>query len=148
MIARAATSITHRHPADSDRVFLDANVLFSAAYRSGTGLERLWKLKASVMLLSSPYAVEEARRNLDDAQARERLERLVAELEIVPDVAPGELPGGVDLPPKDQPILLAAIAAGATHLITGDRAHFGDYFGRRIAGVLIDRPGTYLAAKA
>jgi hypothetical protein len=55
---------------------------------------------------------------------------------------------GVDLPPKDQPILLAAIAAGATDLITGDRAHFGDYFGRRIAGVLIDRSGTYLAAKA
>lgn len=148
MIARAPPSGTRRRAANPDRVFLDANVLFSAAYRSGSGLERLWTLNGGVILLSSPYAVEEARRNLDDAQGRQRLEHLVAELEIVPDVALGEMPHGVELSHKDQPILLAAIAAGATHLLTGDRAHFGDYFGRRIAGVLIERPGDYLASKA
>lgn len=99
------------------------------------------------MLLSSPYAIEEARRNLDAADARERLELFVAALGIVPDVAPGELPPGVKLPTKDQPILLSAIAARATHLLTGDRAHFGVYFGRRISGVLIVRPGDYLASR-
>lgn len=51
------------------------------------------------------------------------------------------------LPEKDLPILFAAIAAGATHLLTGDRAHFGAYFGRQIAQVLIQRPGDYLAAR-
>ena len=42
-----------------DVVFLDANVLFSAAYRSEAGLQRLWDLKG-VELVSSMYAVEEA----------------------------------------------------------------------------------------
>jgi hypothetical protein len=46
-----------------DRVFLDANVLFSAAYIEGSGLARLWQL-ADAELLSSDYATEEARRNL------------------------------------------------------------------------------------
>jgi len=36
-----------------DRLFLDANVLFSAAYRPQVGLVRLWKLK-DVVLCSSP----------------------------------------------------------------------------------------------
>ena len=99
-------------------------------------------------MFSSPYAIEEARRNLDDVHARERLQRLVTGLEVVPDVATGNLPNGVSLPEKDRPILLAAIAADASHLLTGDRAHFGDYFGRRIAGILIQRPGDYLAALA
>ena len=135
-----------RSSGEPDRVFLDANVLFSAAYRAGSGLERLWTMNANVTLLSSPYAIEEARRNLDDGHARERLQSLVAGLEVVSDVATGTLPSGVHLAEKDQPILLAAIAARATHLLTGDRVHFGAYFGRRIAGVLIARPGDYLAS--
>ena len=148
MIVRARADIAR--VADSpDRVFLDANVLFSAAYRAGSGLEKLWKLTApAAALVSSPYAIEEARRNLDAADARQRLERLVAALEIVRDLAPGELPLSVDLPPKDQPILLSAIAARATHLLTGDHAHFGAYFGRRISSVLIARPGDYLASRS
>ncbi len=97
-------------------------------------------------LLTSPYAIEEARRNLDDEDARVRLQRLVTGLDVVSDVAMGRLPDGVDLPGQDQPILLSAIAARATHLLTGDRAHFGAYFGRRVAGVLIQRPAEYLAS--
>ncbi len=130
------------------RLFLDANVLFSAAYRAGNGLERLWAANASVTLLGSRYVIEEALRNLDDPDARDRLDRLVASLELVPDVVTGALPVGVDLPDKDRPVLLTAIAAGAAHLLTGDRAHFGAYFGRRLAHVLIQRPGDYLNASA
>jgi predicted nucleic acid-binding protein len=131
---------------ETDRVFLDANVLFSAAYRAGSALERLWEA-THVRLLSSPYAIEEALRNLADRDARTRVQALVAALEIVPDIVGGDLPMGVTLPEKDLPILCAAIAAEATHLLTGDRAHFGPYFGRRVAGVLIQRPGDYLAAR-
>jgi predicted nucleic acid-binding protein len=46
-----------------DRVFLDANVLFSAAYHAESGLARLWD-REGVQLVTAEYAVEEARRNL------------------------------------------------------------------------------------
>ena len=42
---------------------MDANILFSAAYRSDAGLKRLWKLPGA-RLITSAYAVEEARRNM------------------------------------------------------------------------------------
>jgi uncharacterized protein len=54
----------------------------------------------------------------------------------------------VKLPDKDRPILLAAIGAGATHLLTGDFRHFGPYYGERIEGVLILPPGEYLSLRA
>lgn len=145
MIARAPAS-AGRARDETDRVFLDANVLFSAAYREGSARERLWET-THITLLSSPYAIEEANRNLDERDARTRLQTLVASLEIVSDVAGGDPPTGVSLPETDLPILLAAVAAEATHLLTGDRAHFGAYFGRRVAGVLIQRPGDFLVAR-
>ena len=61
-----------------------------------------------------------------------------------PKPSTGRSPPGVDVPAKDRPILQAAIAAKATHLITGDVTHFGEYFGRQIGGVLILAPGDYL----
>src|SRR4030095_2985446 len=101
------------------RVFLDANVLFSAAYREGAGLLELWRTP-DVRLITSWYAVEEARRNLDGDERRARLDALLADVNVVaegPDVA---IPVAVRLPEKDAPILRAALAAGATHLLTGD----------------------------
>lgn len=125
-----------------DRLFLDANVLFSAAYREDSGL-RLWRLRGAT-LLTSGYALEEARRNLD-AEQRGRLEDLVAGLEIQPfDTARSMLPAQVELPDDDRPILEAAIASRATHLLTGDRKAFGKYFGRVVAGVRVLRPSEYL----
>jgi predicted nucleic acid-binding protein len=119
-----------------DRVFLDANVLFSAAYRSDAGLVVLWR-RAGAVLLTSAYAVDEARRNLAGEDQRRRLEALVHKCEIVPSPAAALLPEGLVLPPGDQMIFLAAMAARATHLLTGDRTHFGPYYGRTVAGVLI-----------
>lgn len=130
-----------------DRIFLDANVLFSAAYRPGSGLGRLWHLK-SVELLTSAYAIEEARRNLDEESQRARLEALLGEVRVMGAAAAGRLPGHVDLPAKDRPILVSAIQAGASHLLTGDREHFGRYFGRRLGGVLILPPSDYLARRS
>ena len=37
-----------------------------------------------------------------------------------------------------------AVASGATHLITGDQKHFGPYFGQRVLGVWVLKPGDYL----
>ncbi|SRR5258707_4173196 len=128
-----------------DRLFLDANVLFSAAYRVNAGLLSLWKLK-KVQLCSSRYALEEDRINLAEEAQRERLNRLVTALELF-DAQPEQLPQGILLPEKDAPILLAAIAAMATHLVTGDVRHFGAYFGKKISGILIVSPGDYLRSR-
>jgi uncharacterized protein len=124
-----------------DRLFLDANVLFSAAYRLGAGLLRLWELKDTV-LCSSRYAVEEARINLSDECQRQRLDELAVALQLF-EASKGPLPAAVSLPEKDAPILLAAIEAGATHLLTGDIRHFGPYLGRKINGITIVLPGEY-----
>ncbi len=75
------------------RVFLDANVLFSAAYREGAGLVALWE-RPDVQLLTSGYAAEEARRNLDTTDRRSRLEHLLEAVVIEPE-APNE-----PLPPE------------------------------------------------
>lgn len=125
-----------------DRLFLDANVLFSAAYRSDSSLLKIWKLNHAA-LCASPYALEEARINLSDEIQRGRLTRLAASLELF-DAALQDLPHGISLPEKDRPIMLAAIEARATHLLTGDMRHFGPYFGKKISGILIIAPGDYL----
>lgn len=128
-----------------NRVFLDANVLFSAAWRENSGLLRLWQ-SSDTTLLTSRYAFEEARRNLETEEQRQRLVRLMLDIQLVPDRAYGDFPPGVFLPEKDRPILLAAIQAQATHLLTGDKRHFGSLYGQSISGVLILRPTDYLGA--
>ena len=125
-----------------DRLFLDANVLFSAAYRSGTGILELWKLR-EVVLSSSRYALEEARANLSNEVQRTRLVRLEGKVRLF-DAGERELPHGVALPEKDVPILLAAIEANAKHLLTGDIRHFGSFFGKKVEGILVLPPGDYL----
>ncbi len=125
-----------------DVVFLDANILFSAAYRSNAGLLRLWDLEG-VEILSSEYAVEEARRNLSESAQQKRLDRLLRAVRIVPETQSGENEigsGAESLPSKDLPILLAAVAAHATHLLTGD-------VGRQIGGLAILTPGQYLTTR-
>jgi uncharacterized protein len=124
-----------------DRVFLDANVLFTAAWRPKAGLQRLWKLD-DAELISSSYAVEEARRNLETAAQRGRLTRLLRQVRLVKPMH-FTLPRGISLPEKDLPILLAAIDGEATHLLTGDREHFGRYFRQEVGGVLILPPAEY-----
>ena len=131
-----------------DRLFLDANVLFSAAYRPEAGVAGLWRL-SPVALLTSSFAVEEVRRNLPDPEQRTRLEELLKKTEVGEAMMlPPERRGKVQLPEKDWPILGGAMASGATHLLTGDLKHFGPYLGRRILGVLISRPADYLRTRA
>lgn len=129
-----------------DRVFLDANVLFSAAYRPDAGLRRLWKLP-DTRLVSSVYAAEEARRNLNAPGQRKALEELLDDVELTyaAYTESARVPA-VELPDKDWPILLAAVSAGATHLLTGDPRHFGPYYGEKPGGILILTPGDYLAS--
>jgi predicted nucleic acid-binding protein len=128
-----------------DRIFLDANVLFSAAYRENSGLSEIWRL-SGVRLLTSSYAIAEAGRNLSGADQHERLTRFVEALEIVATLPVANMPAA--LPAKDRPILAAAIAGRATHLITGDHKHFGEFFGKQFAGIRVLPPAAYLRRRA
>lgn len=125
------------------RVFLDANVLFSAAWNEDSGLARLWKLPLAT-LVTSRHACAEAERNLDTDEQRQRLQRLVSALAFVDAPPDASLPSNVELVAKDVPILLAAIESGATHLLTGDRRHFGHLYGKTLSGVKILMPAAYL----
>ena len=70
------------------------------------GLARLWSL-AGVHLLSSAYAIEEARRNLakDRSEALTWLTRLLGSVSIVDTPQILKLPETIWLDSKDQPIL-------------------------------------------
>jgi predicted nucleic acid-binding protein len=132
-----------------DVVFLDANVLFSAAYHSEARLRSLWEL-TNARLVASAYAIEEAHRNIRTPQQRADLETLTRQMEIISERIDMEHPifATIALPEKDRPILLAAIYVHATHLLTGDARHFGAYYEQEIAGVRILPPAAYLRAVA
>lgn len=118
------------------RVFLDANVLFSAS-NSGSNIARLveW-LVAEATAVTSDLACVEARRNL----ALKRPDWLPAFDQLLPRVE--QVPSALfDLPvtldEKDQPLMCAAIRAGCTHFATGDRRDFGHLFDKVVEKVLV-----------
>ena len=128
------------------QVFLDANVLFSAAYVDRGHATRLFDLAAAgdCTLLSSGQALTEARRNLvgKAPASLDRFAQLLSLVEIALD-PPGILVAWAadqGLPAKDAPILAAAVAARADLLVTGDRRHFAPLFDRTVRGVRIVRP--------
>ena len=129
-----------------DKLFLDANVLFSAAYREHSGLLRLWQIK-SARLVSSLYAIEEARRNLDSTLPKERLEQLLTDVEKISSCENSDLPEGITIKEKDKPILLAAISAKVDYLLTGDIRDFGKFYGKKICGLTVLPPSEYLNKK-
>jgi hypothetical protein len=95
---------------------------------------------------SSAYAIEEARRNLamDRPEAVPRLERLLESVATV-DVPHGlKLAQTIQLEPKDQPVLLAAIHGKSDYLLTGDARHFEHLYGKPIEDVLVAATGSVL----
>lgn len=125
------------------RVFLDANVLFSAAYRENAGLAVLWELRGT-QLLTSAYAVQEAAANLREESQQSRLRYFANLVELADSGARMDRIAGIDLPDKDRPILAAAVEAKANYLLTGDIQHFGKYFGKIVCGVRVERPAEFL----
>lgn len=118
------------------RVFLDANVLFSASQR-GSNIARLieW-LVTEATAVTSDLALEEAQRNLGLKRADWLPEfgRIVKRIELVPSVQ-FELPVTID--DGDRPLLCAAIRSGCSHLATGDRRDFGHLFDQAVEGVQV-----------
>ncbi|MGH8850847.1 MAG: PIN domain-containing protein [Casimicrobiaceae bacterium] len=132
------------------RIFLDANVLFSAAKSDGAVRQMLVLLrKGGHDCWADGYVVEEARRNLV-AKAPEGsavLDTLLSHMTIA-NAQPGDpaLEASLPLPAKDRPVLAAAIRHGCAALITGDRTHFGALYGRTIHGVSIHSPRSLAEA--
>lgn len=132
------------------KLFLDANVLFTAAHNPGGKAAFLFHPAGGKhwSLTSSAYAVEEARRNVavKYPQSVQRLEELIARLALSPQPASSEAP--IALPEKDRPIFQSARAAGAPHLITGDLKHFGPHMNRpaQTEGIVIQTVADFLAS--
>lgn len=126
------------------RVFLDANILFSAAKSDGAvrPLLRLL-LERGHECWADAYVVSEAQRNLvaKGPEALRVLDALLAHLHVAPAQPAGEPhTETVWLPEKDRPVLLAAIRLGCGALVTGDRTHFGTGYGKVFGGVAIHSP--------
>lgn len=130
------------------RIFLDANVLFSAS-NPGSAFSRLISvaLEYADAVLTSDLACAEARRNL----ALKRpvwLSMFEAMLEPSgPDGGPGlemvpsaVFPLSVDLADKDIPLVCAAISARSDYFVTGDRKDFGHLFDVAVKGVTVITP--------
>lgn len=126
------------------RVFLDANILFSAAKSDGAVRRLLALLVArGHACWVDEYVVEEARRNLA-AKFPEGLAALEAQLPALHlargPLASPNLQADLPLPEKDRPVLAAAIRLRCDVLVTGDRTHFGSLYGTTIHGVTIHSP--------
>lgn len=132
------------------RIFLDANILFSAAKSAGAVRELPARTeRAGHTLCADEYVAAEARRNLD-AKAPDGLtvlDALLARIELVRFRA-----GGLSaelarlLPQKDRPVLAAAISLRCDALVTGDSTHFGVLYGSVVHGVAIHSPRSLAEA--
>lgn len=130
------------------RLFLDANVLFTAAHNPQGKAAFVIEMagESGWELVTSELAVEEARRNLE-RKFPDCVPMLDSILRVIKrHLAAPSCDCPVSLPEKDRPILSAAMLSGATHLLTGDRKHFGPYMNapQRTAGVSIQTVAEFL----
>jgi uncharacterized protein len=117
-------------------IFLDANILFSAANKNSNIHRLLLLASKQASLLVSPHVLEEAERNL--AQKRPNwqgtFQELMDHISTVPDAMLRE---PVKLATHDHPVLGAAIAADCDYLVTGDKRDFGHLYNKTVGGVKI-----------
>jgi predicted nucleic acid-binding protein len=130
-------------------LFLDANVLFSAAHRpqNAPGLLVDFASAGLVRACTSEYALEEARRNLalKSPDAMLSFERVRQTCAVTPAPGIGTLAWATtQIATKDAPILAAAIDCRCDWLVTGDRRDFGPLFGSTQRGVLVIPPSEAL----
>ena len=131
------------------RIFLDANILFSAAQSDGAVRRLITRLHESDhQLVADAYVWEEARRNLlaRYPAALPALDALTPKIRIFPLHGGDQGAGNLPIDDKDKPVLGAAITLDCHALISGDRAHFGHLFGTPVQSVTIYSPS--LAARS
>lgn len=103
-------------------------------------------------LWADVYVFEEARRNLaakapDGPAALGVLDAIAQRIHIGSLPAVRSLaPEVLALPEKDRPVLAAAIHHRCDVLVTGDRTHFGPFYGQQVQGVRILSPALLAAS--
>ena len=118
------------------RVFLDANIIFSAAQAGSATRELLEGVHRYGELVTNLHAWTEALRNL--ARKRPSLVPGLEELREIIGFSNAFQPiKDIDLPQEDIPILAGAIGSRCTHLWTSDKRHFGKWYGRTVGKVTI-----------
>jgi predicted nucleic acid-binding protein len=133
------------------RIFLDANIIFSAAKSDGAIRELLTLLERSGHACwADGYVIEEARRNIP-AKAPARMPALEDLLPHLKTTSTRRVDSALEaslrsLPAKDRPVLAAASLGDCDALVTGDRTHFGTLYGRTIHGVTIHTPRSLAEA--
>lgn len=133
------------------RIFLDANILFSAAKSSGAVRQLLHDLHAEGHVLAADaYVAAEAQRNIatkSTDEAMHYLQALLSRIDVSAVKCESDTRSAADwLPEKDRPVLLAAIASHCDVLVTGDRTHFGLGYGRTFEGVKVVSPAQLALA--
>ena len=126
------------------RVFLDANILFSAGKSAGAIRRLVEEIQAcGHECVADEYVIAEARRNLEQKFPSavpdfENLLRGISRLASPPALTAPSL--ALLLPEKDRPVLASAIQHQCQALLTGDKTHFGRLYGQTISGVCIHSP--------
>jgi len=119
------------------RIFADANILFSASdTRSATRILLDAARRCGAELVTNAHAWEEAERNilLKRPLQVKGFNLLTPLLEKSQAFAPVTDSG---LPAQDIPVLCGAIGSRCTHLWTGDKQHFGKWYGKSMHGVIV-----------
>jgi len=131
-----------------NRLFFDANVLFTAAHNPHGKAALVIELgiKGHWRLLTSTYAVDETRRNLTAKfpAALPWFETVLPAFVVMSHNTDAPFPAG--LAEKDRPIFQAALGGGASHLLTGDLKDFGPWMNRAEAtsGIIIQTVAHFL----
>ena len=125
------------------KLFLDANVVFSAAHRAEGRAQEIIALAVAskCIVVTSRHALDEARRNLERKSRgfEARLAALLDRVELVVE-APAtivEWARSEGLPNQDASVLAAAVHAKADLLVTGDRRDFGRFYDQTLRGVQV-----------
>ncbi len=130
------------------RVFLDANILFSASL-GGSVWDAIWSVAdaGGYELVTSPFALVEARENLKRKrpEALGALSERLRSVRLVPEAEPEPWMAEL-LPQKDRPILAAAAASGCRVLLTGDTRHFGRLMERDDLPLRVLTPAHFVRA--
>lgn len=130
------------------RVFLDANVLFTAAHNENGKAALVIDLgkRGRFGLLTSEYAIAEAIHNLviKSPESVAAFDGLLRHFEVVNPAL--SIPCPIELAQKDQPIFVAAMTGRAIHLLTGDLRDFGHHMNKpkHTEGILVQTVADFL----
>ena len=138
------------------RVFLDANVLFSAARPPGgvcRDIFRVAEKRGDVLLLATWYVIGEADikliyRGLSPISPPRVALQLLISRQVTrcsrPSIELNQRLGLLLSDPYDAPVLAGAVSAKADWLVTGNTKDFGHLYEETVEGVLILEPRAAL----